>query len=85
MVTAAAVALSVLGLASSSVRASPLIDDQLSKRADPCAAIGGQKWVAPSAVRACFQSIPVNQTIKANVSFLILRYFEDSELRLQYV
>lgn len=85
MVTAAAVALSVLGLASSSVKASPLIDDQLSKRADPCAAIGGQKWVAPSAVRACFQSIPVNQTIKANVSFIDLCCFADSEFTIKFV
>ena len=34
---------------------------------DPCAAIGGQKWVAPSAVRACFESFPVNQKTKTNV------------------
>ena len=68
MVTSSAVVLGVLGLASTSVRATPVIDNQFSKRADPCAAIGGEKWVAPSAVRACFESIPVNQTIKANVS-----------------
>ncbi len=41
--------------------------DGLVKRADPCAAIGNQTWVAPSAVRACFESFPVNQTIKSNV------------------
>ena len=81
MISAATVALSILGLASSYVKASPLIDDQLLKRADPCAAIGGQKWVAPSALRACFQSIPVNQTIKANVSFVIIRAFSISEFR----
>ncbi|KAL5481091.1 hypothetical protein ACEPAI_10032 [Sanghuangporus weigelae] len=34
---------------------------------DPCAAIGRQKWVAPSAVRSCFESFPVNQTIKTNI------------------
>ncbi|KAL5522967.1 hypothetical protein ACEPAF_1234 [Sanghuangporus sanghuang] len=34
---------------------------------DPCAAIGGQKWVAPSAVRSCFESFPINQTIKTNI------------------
>ncbi|EJC99199.1 uncharacterized protein FOMMEDRAFT_148756 [Fomitiporia mediterranea MF3/22] len=34
---------------------------------DPCAAIGGQKWVAPSAVRACFESFPINETIKENI------------------
>lgn len=26
-------------------------------RADPCAAIAGQKWVAPSAARACLQYV----------------------------
>lgn len=25
--------------------------------ADPCAVIGGQKWVAPSDVRACFECV----------------------------
>ncbi|KLO14415.1 hypothetical protein SCHPADRAFT_872766 [Schizopora paradoxa] len=41
--------------------------DGLVKRVDPCAAIGNQEWVAPSAVRACFESFPVNQTIKSNI------------------
>ncbi|TDL25270.1 hypothetical protein BD410DRAFT_633830 [Rickenella mellea] len=36
-------------------------------QADPCVAVGGQKWVAPSALRACFQSIPVNATTKSNI------------------
>lgn len=36
---------------------------------DPCAAIGGQKWVAPSALRACFTSVQVDPTIKQNVRF----------------
>lgn len=39
----------------------------VSRDTDPCTDIGGQKWVAPSAVRACFESFPVNQTIKSNV------------------
>ena len=34
---------------------------------DPCAAISGKKWVAPSDVRACFTSFEVNQVEKANV------------------
>jgi len=34
---------------------------------DPCAVIGGQKWVAPQDVRACFTSVKVEQSIKANV------------------
>ena len=40
----------------------------MSRAIDPCAVIGGQKWAAPSAVRACFESFPDNQTIKNNVS-----------------
>jgi hypothetical protein len=36
---------------------------------DPCAAIGGQKWVSPKAVRECYNFFPVNQTLKDNVRF----------------
>ena len=38
------------------------------RAADPCATIGGQTWVSPADVRACYQSFPVNETEKANVS-----------------
>lgn len=38
-----------------------------SRAADPCAAIAGQKWVAPQDVRACFTSFKVDPEIKANV------------------
>ena len=48
--------------------------DTADKLADPCAAIGGQKWVTPSAVRACFQSFPVNETIKSNVRRLSINF-----------
>ena len=41
-----------------------------ARATDPCAAIGGQKWVAPSDVRKCFTSFAVDPTIKANVSAL---------------
>ena len=34
---------------------------------DPCAAIAGQKWVAPSDVRACLTSFQVDPVEKANV------------------
>lgn len=37
------------------------------KAVDPCAAIAGQKWVAPKDVRACFTSFKVDPVIKANV------------------
>ena len=35
---------------------------------DPCAAIARKKWVAPSEVRACFTSFPVDSVEKASVS-----------------
>lgn len=34
---------------------------------DPCAAIAGQKWVAPADVRACFTSFEVDPVEKANI------------------
>ncbi|KIM38039.1 hypothetical protein M413DRAFT_448078 [Hebeloma cylindrosporum] len=34
---------------------------------DPCAAIAGQKWVAPKDLRACFTSVKVNPAIKENI------------------
>ena len=40
-----------------------------SRAADPCAAIAGQKWVAPSDVRACLTSFQVNPVEKANVGY----------------
>lgn len=39
----------------------------VQRATDPCAAIAGQKWVAPQDVRACFTSIQVDPDIKANV------------------
>ncbi|KAJ7691599.1 hypothetical protein B0H17DRAFT_1286019 [Mycena rosella] len=36
-------------------------------REDPCAVIGGQKWVAPKDVRACFESFKVDSAIKSNI------------------
>ncbi|KAJ8454077.1 hypothetical protein ONZ45_g19447 [Pleurotus djamor] len=38
-----------------------------TRAADPCAAIAGQKWVAPKDVRACFKSIRVDDTLKTNI------------------
>ena len=40
----------------------------LPRASDPCAAIGGQKWVAPGAVRDCYSAVKVNETLKNNVS-----------------
>ena len=41
--------------------------DIAPRSSDPCAAIAGQKWVSPAAVRACFTSFKVEPVIKANV------------------
>ncbi|KAI0714792.1 hypothetical protein C8Q76DRAFT_728141 [Earliella scabrosa] len=38
-----------------------------ARAADPCAAIGGKKWVSPAEVRACFTSFPVDPVVKANI------------------
>jgi len=34
---------------------------------DPCAVIGGKKWVDPADVRACYRSFEVDPVLKANV------------------
>lgn len=40
----------------------------LPRASDPCAAISGQKWIAPRAVRDCYSTVKVNETLKNNVS-----------------
>lgn len=40
---------------------------QPQRPSDPCAAIAGQKWVAPADLRACFTSVKVDPVIKENV------------------
>ncbi|KAJ7913878.1 hypothetical protein B0H13DRAFT_2003844 [Mycena leptocephala] len=37
------------------------------RKVDPCAVIGGKKWVAPSDVRACLSSFKVDPAIKSNI------------------
>ncbi|KAF8875475.1 hypothetical protein CPB85DRAFT_1235909 [Mucidula mucida] len=34
---------------------------------DPCTEIGGQKWVTPAQVRACYSSFAVNESEKSNI------------------
>ncbi|KAJ7754455.1 hypothetical protein B0H16DRAFT_1316217 [Mycena metata] len=41
--------------------------DPQSQKGDPCAIIGGEKWVAPSNVRACFSSFKVDESLKSNI------------------
>ncbi|KAF5371736.1 hypothetical protein D9758_003448 [Tetrapyrgos nigripes] len=38
-----------------------------TRQSDPCANIGGQKWVDPADLRACFTSVPVDPAIKENI------------------
>lgn len=45
--------------------------DVSGRTVDPCAAIGGKKWVSPREVRACYSSFKVNGTIKTNVSHFL--------------
>lgn len=58
----------ILGSLSASVAGT----DIETRASDPCAAIA-QTWAAPSAVRACYTSFAVNETIKSNVRFALLR------------
>lgn len=39
----------------------------LPRASDPCAAISGQKWIAPRAVRDCYSTVKVNETLKNNI------------------
>lgn len=41
--------------------------DVSARAADPCAAIGGKKWVSPKEVRACYSSFKVDSAKKTNV------------------
>lgn len=44
----------------------------ITRASDPCAAIAGQKWVAPKDVRACFTSFAVDPDLKSNVGACVL-------------
>ena len=59
--------LTTLFFALSAIPDPDLLNIKHSGEPDPCAVISGQKWVAPSDVRACFTSFEVNQVEKANV------------------
>ncbi|KDN39431.1 hypothetical protein RSAG8_08837, partial [Rhizoctonia solani AG-8 WAC10335] len=52
-----------LGTAAAAVVAGELAE----RAADPCAAIAGQQYVAPSAAMACLKSFPYNSTLAKNV------------------
>lgn len=53
------------------VAATAAADVEISgRKPDPCAAVAGQRWVAPKDVRACDTSFKVDQAIKTNVCSL---------------
>ncbi|KAF8518425.1 hypothetical protein BU17DRAFT_48809 [Hysterangium stoloniferum] len=60
---------SLLGLfkLAATISLSSGIVDGAAAAKDPCKAIANQTWVAPADVRACFQSFPLNNTLKNNV------------------
>ncbi|KIK68514.1 hypothetical protein GYMLUDRAFT_68368 [Collybiopsis luxurians FD-317 M1] len=43
------------------------LTDVARQASDPCAIIGGQKWVSPQDLRACFNSFPVDPSVKENI------------------
>lgn len=45
-----------------------LVLASVSLAQDPCATLGGKKWAAPADVRACYQSLKVDEAEKSNVS-----------------
>ncbi|KAL4261125.1 Secondary metabolite-associated S41A peptidase [Pleurotus pulmonarius] len=67
MISFSWIVLAISGLSLSA--ASSFSDDAslVSRAPDPCAAIAGQKWVAPKDARACFKSIQVDPAIKTNI------------------
>jgi len=59
-------------LAVLSLLAPVFASDVATRQSDPCAKVGGQKWVSPSDLRACFTSVPVDPVLKENVRLLHL-------------
>ncbi|THU78746.1 hypothetical protein K435DRAFT_786117 [Dendrothele bispora CBS 962.96] len=57
--------LAALGIFGSAFASDVAIEKRQS--GDPCAKVGGQKWVSPSDLRACFTSVPVDPVIKENI------------------
>ncbi|KAH7108013.1 hypothetical protein BKA62DRAFT_680695 [Auriculariales sp. MPI-PUGE-AT-0066] len=44
--------------------------------ADPCATIAGVTWAAPADVLKCFQSIPLNETLRTNIVDNVSKTFQ---------
>jgi len=58
--------------------------DVVERAADPCAAIGEQKWASPKAVRACYTSFKVDPVIKDNVRVCVCDFCEDKLIRILF-
>ncbi|KAI8972883.1 hypothetical protein BD414DRAFT_448245 [Trametes punicea] len=54
-------------------RAEAMVPALNGRATDPCGAIANQTWAAPSDVRACFSSFPVNATIQQNIVEVITK------------
>ena len=62
-----------LVFASCIAAASAIGNHELTERAaDPCAVVGGKKWVNPKDLRACFTSVKVDPVQKENVRLDLL-------------
>jgi hypothetical protein len=85
MVLSFGILVALIGLFLARTTSSP---DSIYLRApDPCATIAGNKWVAPRDVRACYESIKVDESIKSNVSspviiFLVAMLKPDTRLSM---
>lgn len=64
--------LRILAYATTGVLSVVATIDVADQYLDPCAIIGGKKWVSPQDVRACFTSVKVDQSVKENVHFFFL-------------
>lgn len=75
----------LVGLLFAVARANPVINLQTREPSnqqhhDPCAFLAGAKWVAPKDLRACYESFPVDEAVKANVAFLPIFYEKKKQL-----
>ncbi|KAG8729792.1 hypothetical protein FRC11_007998, partial [Ceratobasidium sp. 423] len=59
----------LVGLGTAAVVAGEVVE----RAADPCAAIAGQQYVAPSAAMACLKSFPYNATLANNVMEVVTK------------
>ncbi|KAG5642979.1 hypothetical protein DXG03_001827, partial [Asterophora parasitica] len=59
--------------ASLSLVGAAVLEESHRAPVDPCATVAGKKWVSPKEVRACYQSIKVDETLKGNIIEVITK------------